>query len=176
MESHVRMPFDDKVLSSLWEEHSRGKSKRHLFPTPGHGEFTSFYQLVVPVAEPLDVFFRTNVELSELIPVTYSSHQRLRSKPTGSGYLLQSGPTFSSIPGWVLPRIYPTPEALDAVLSLISKISTVMGFCDLTTWRGQTTESLKSDLEKYLNSALIIHDLAECEGMKGFLDKQKANF
>jgi len=175
MESHVRMPLDDKVLSSLWE-HSRGKSKRHLFPTPGHGAFTSFYQLVVPVAEPLDLFFRTDVELSELIPVTYSSHQRLRSKPTSSGYLLQSRSAFSSIPGWVLPRKYPTPEAVEAVLSLIAKISSAIGSRDLISWRGQTKESLKPDLERYLNSALMIHDLAECEGMKRFLDKHKANF
>ena len=35
-------------------------------------------------------------------------------------------------------------------------------------------ELLRADLEKYLNSALKIHGLAECEGMKRFLEKHNA--
>ncbi|PUU75454.1 hypothetical protein B9Z19DRAFT_1067406 [Tuber borchii] len=75
-------------------------------------------------------------------------------KPTSSEYFLQIEPASSSIPGWIITRKYPDFEASHEILSRISKISGVVGFSDLPAWR--------------------IHGLAECEGMKRFLEKHNA--
>ncbi|PUU75456.1 PXA domain-domain-containing protein [Tuber borchii] len=178
-ESPVRTSLDDKDFSSpsappeASEEPSKEEEKPPT-PPPRPGAFTSFDQLVVPATEPQEIFFRAHVELSDLTPVANGSDKRLRSKPTSSEYFLQIEPASNSIPGWIITRKYHYFEALHEVLSRISKISGVVGFSDLPTWRGQTKESLRADLEKYLNSALKIHGLAECEGMKRFLEKHNA--
>ncbi|CAZ82991.1 unnamed protein product [Tuber melanosporum] len=179
-ESPVRMSFDSKGVSSsslppeIPEEPSTEEEEKPPTPPPRSGAFTSFDQLVVPAAEPQEIFFRARVELSDLTPVTGGADKLLRSKPTSSIYLLQIEPASSSIPGWIVTRKYPDFEALHEVLSRISKISGVVGFSDLPAWRGQTKESLRAGLEKYLSSALKIHGLAECEGMKRFWEKDNA--
>ena len=178
-ESPVRTSLDDKGVSSpsippeIPQELNQEEEKPPT-PPPRPGAFTSFDQLVVPATEPQEIFFRARVELSDLTPATNSSDKRLRSKPTSSEYFLQIEPASSAIPGWIVTRKYPDFETLHEVLSRISKISGVVGFSDLPTWRGQTKESLRADLEKYLNSALKVHGLAECEGMKRFLEKHNA--
>ncbi|RPA99434.1 hypothetical protein L873DRAFT_1767608 [Choiromyces venosus 120613-1] len=179
-ESPVRTSLDNKGVSfpsippEIPEESSREEEEKPPTPPPRPGAFTSFDQLVVPVAEPQEIFYRARVELSDLTPVTNGADKPLRSRPTSSMYLLQIEPASSSIPGWIVTRKYPDFEALHEVLSRISKISGVVGFGDLPVWKGQTKESLRGGLEKYLNSALKIHGLAECEGMKRFLEKDNA--
>ncbi|PWW77193.1 hypothetical protein C7212DRAFT_357033 [Tuber magnatum] len=176
-ESPVRTSLDNKGLSppSIPPEilDKPGTEEEEKPPTlpPRPGAFTSFDQLVVPAAEPQEIFFRARVELSDLTPVTSGADKPLRSKPTGSAYVLQIEPASSSIPGWIVTRKYPDFETLNEVLSRISKISGVVGFPDLPAWKGQTKESLRAGLEKYLNSALQIHGLAESEGMKRFWEK-----
>ena len=81
---------------------------------------------------------------------------------------------FSSIPGEKITRKYPDLETLEQVLSQISKISSSIGLSNLMTRRGQTKEFLRLDPEKYLDSVLMIPDLAVCEGMKGPSDNHNA--
>jgi len=71
-------------------------------------------------------------------------------------------------------RIYPNFDILDELASQISKICSVIGFSDITTRSGQTKESLMVGLGKHLNSALKIHDLAQYEARKRFLEKHNA--
>lgn len=135
--------------------------------------FTSFDQ-IVPPAEPQDILFRAHVELSDLTPTANlgaSSEKPLRSKPTAAVYLLQIEPSSSSTPGWILTRKFADFESLHEVLIRLSKISGLADYSELPEWKGQTSESLRSQLERFLNRALKIQILAECEGMKRFLEK-----
>ena len=97
-----------------------------------------------------------------------------RNKPA-TEYLLQIEPASSRFPGWMISRKYPDFETLHEVLRRISVISGVHGFSDqhatLPTWRGQSKNFLRQNLESYLKDALRFEQLAESEGMKRFLDK-----
>ena len=100
----------------------------------------------------------------------------LRSKPTAE-YLLQVEPATSQHPGWMIARIYADFETLHEVLRRISVISGVAAFAEshqtLPTWKNQTKAKLRTDLEHYLHDALSFQRLAESEGMKRFLEKDR---
>lgn len=162
-------------------------------PSTPSNTFTSFDQLL-PLASPAaaaqDPLYRASITLSDLTPpdaapkgfdpfsgATFSqaADKPLRSKPTSAVYLLQIEPGISSVPGWILTRKYADFETLHEVLQPISFISGVDTFAnahaDLPAWRGGTKESLRARLERYVNDALKERPLAECEGMKRFLEK-----
>ena len=100
----------------------------------------------------------------------------IRSKPTVE-YLLQIEPPTSQFPGWMIARKYPDFETLHEVLKRIAVISGVAAFAEkhptLPGWKSKTKASLRLELEKYLQDALSYQRLAECEGMKRFLDKDQ---
>lgn len=162
-------------------------------PSTPSNTFTSFDQLL-PLASPAaaaqDPLYRASIILSDLTPpdaapksfdpfsgVAFSSpaDKPLRSKPASAVYLLQIEPGISSVPGWILTRKYADFETLHEVLQPISFISGVDTFAnahaELPAWRGSTKESLRARLERYVNDALKERPLAECEGMKRFLEK-----
>lgn len=99
-----------------------------------------------------------------------------RSKPPGE-YMIQIEPASHSFPGWMIPRTYADMETLHEVLRRISAISGVMDFANthpnLPTWKGHTKTQLTQELERYLIDALQYEQLAESEGMKRFLEKER---
>lgn len=162
-------------------------------PSTLSNTFTSFDQLL-PLTSPAVVaqspLYHANITLSDLTPPdatpkgfdpfsgsAFSSpaDKPLRSKPTSAIYLLQIEPGVSSVPGWILTRKYADFEALHEVLQPISFISGVETFAnvhvELPAWRGGTKESLRARLERYINDALKEKPLAECDGMRRFLEK-----
>ncbi|KAL9616440.1 MAG: hypothetical protein Q9160_008692 [Pyrenula sp. 1 TL-2023] len=98
----------------------------------------------------------------------------IRSKPIVE-YLLQIEPASSKFPGWMIMRKYSDFESLHEVLRRISIVSGVTAFTEkhstLPTWKGQSKSYLRQNLDRYLQSALQYEALAECEGMKRFLEK-----
>ncbi|KAI9730229.1 MAG: hypothetical protein M1834_005993 [Cirrosporium novae-zelandiae] len=105
-----------------------------------------------------------------------NSKSTLKSRPTGD-YLLQIEPASSQYTGWMIPRKYVDFEGLHETLRRISVISGVPEFTQehstLPHWKGQTKYSLQTNLEQYLSDALKYDRLAESEGMKKFLEKER---
>ena len=105
------------------------------------------------------------------------SHEKatLRSKPVVD-YLLQVELGSSRFPGWMIVRKYQDFETLHEVLRRISIISGVSEFSEkhavLPTWKGQSKQHLRQNLERYLRDALRYEPLAESEAMKKFLEKE----
>ncbi|KAA8914501.1 PXA domain-containing protein [Sphaerosporella brunnea] len=152
-------------------------------PTPPSAEehqFTSFNQLVQTPRE--QTLHRAHISLSDLTPPAVNNPysvtpdtKAMRSKPTSAEYLLQIEPASPSMPGWVVVRKYTDIENLHEVLKRIAAISGAETFrrhhAEPPNWRGETLASLRLHLEGYLNDALHERGLAECEGMKRFLEK-----
>lgn len=105
-----------------------------------------------------------------------SDKSAIRTKPSVD-YLLQIEPASSQHPGWMIARKYADFETLHEVLRRISVISGVPEFGNRypnsPTWRGQTKNTFRINLEKYLREALSHSRLAESEGMKRFLEKDQ---
>lgn len=101
---------------------------------------------------------------------------KLRSKPTGE-YLIQIEPASSDYPGWMIMRRYPDFETLHEVLRRIAQISGVTAFAEqhqtIPSWKEHTKASLRGELERYLRDACWYQRLAESEGMKRFLEKDR---
>ncbi len=100
----------------------------------------------------------------------------LRSKPDAD-YLIQIEPAQSDHPGWMILRKYPDFENLHETLRRIAQISGVTAFTEqhsnLPNWKGHTKLSLRGELERYLRDACWFQPLAECAGMKRFLEKDQ---
>ena len=154
-------------------------------PVPGprarrstRDSFSSFEQL----GHNPNTLHRAHVSLSNLSqpavanPYSVNPNERsLRAKPTAAEYLLEIEPASPSMPGWVVVRKFPDFENLHEVLKRIAAISGADTFrrhhAELPTWRGETLQMLRLNLEGYLNDALYERGLAECEAMKRFLEK-----
>jgi len=99
----------------------------------------------------------------------------IRSKPN-IDYLVQIEPSSSAFSGWMIARKYADFETLHEVLRRISVI-TGTRFTDkqamLPSWKNQTKDALREDLERYLTFALSFQQLSESEGMKRFLEKEQ---
>ena len=99
----------------------------------------------------------------------------IKSKPI-IDYLIQVEPVTSTMQGWMIPRTYPDFETLHEVLRRIAAI-TGIDFAQMHStvpaWRGQTKEQLREALERYLIDAINHEQLAESEGMKRFLEKDR---
>jgi PXA domain/Sorting nexin C terminal/PX domain len=152
--------------------------------------FTSFDQIVPPVQvtavqpEPQRSRRQTasltlcNANIIIHDDSTVNDRGRIGSKPT-TDYLIQIEPESSEYPGWMIVRRYPDFEALHEVLWRIAKIAGVAAFTEqhssLPSWKTHTRSSLRGELERYLRDACWHQPLAECEGMKHFLEKDQSN-
>ena len=131
-----------------------------------------------PVSPPLPSpqFTLHKAQVSIFDDSTPGEKGTIRSKPIAE-YLLQVEPASSTFPGWMVAKKYTDFETLHEVLRRISVISGVTAFADrhlaLPGWKGNTKNGLRTELEKYLQDALSFQRLAECEGMKRFLDKDQ---
>lgn len=98
----------------------------------------------------------------------------IRSKPA-LDYLLQIEAVSSDRAGWMVFRKYADFESLHETLETISRLNRLQKFRDnhpvLPSWKGQTQYALSRELERYLQDALEYEQLAECEKMKRFLEK-----
>ncbi|EME42168.1 hypothetical protein DOTSEDRAFT_73075 [Dothistroma septosporum NZE10] len=97
----------------------------------------------------------------------------IKSRPDWD-YLLQIEPASSAFPGWMIARKYQDFEMLHEVLRRISVISGVQfTWAELPRWKVHTKASLRTELERYITDAVRFQPLAECEGMKRFLEKDR---
>ncbi|KAF2421848.1 hypothetical protein EJ08DRAFT_489938 [Tothia fuscella] len=146
--------------------------------------FTSFDQLIphhatalagTPKKEipPLTLHNASIVIFDDTDPNDRSS---LRKKPE-SDYLLQIEPASSHYPGWMIVRKYADFETIHEVLRRIAAISGAGSFVQahatLPNFKVHTRFSLREALERYLSDATHHKALAESEGMKRFLEKER---
>ncbi|RPB24512.1 hypothetical protein L211DRAFT_171494 [Terfezia boudieri ATCC MYA-4762] len=180
----------ESAVGTATQLRSRANSNAPSVASPGLSgdlkkSFTTFDQIVAssslpPSTEPRDCLHNAYVTIMDLsTPSNQSSaHKQLRSKPI-SEYMLQIEPHSSyGIPGWIVTRKYPDFESLHEVLIKLSIISGSEQFAlyhsDIPNWKGSTKEQLRQNLELYFNDALREKILAQCEGMKKFLEKEGA--
>ncbi|KAE9980831.1 hypothetical protein BLS_008160 [Venturia inaequalis] len=149
--------------------------------------FTSFDQLVPQ--KPVTALFDGQKETKEIPPLTLhnatisifddtdpSERSSLRQKPI-TDYLIQIEPPSAHYPGWMIVRKYADFETLHEVLRRIAAISGAGVFTQahaaLPSWKNHTKPSLREALERYLTDAVRFQSLAESEGMKRFLEKER---
>jgi hypothetical protein len=100
----------------------------------------------------------------------------IRSKPTAD-WLIQIEPASSHYPGWMIVRKYADFENIHEVLRRIANISGAGAFVQahatLPNFKVHTKASLREALERYLSDAIRFKPLAESEGMKRFLEKDR---
>lgn len=99
----------------------------------------------------------------------------LRTKPTGD-YLIQVEPATAHYSGWITSRTYDEFSALHEILrrlSTVAGISFIPAHATLPSWKALAKDRLTGELERYLADALQFDELAESEGMKRFLDKER---
>ncbi|KAH7119048.1 PXA domain-containing protein [Dendryphion nanum] len=148
--------------------------------------FTSFDQLVLnqpptalmsnppPVEKPAPLtLHHANIAIfDDSMP---GEKGTIKNKPNVE-YLIQIEPASHHHSGWMTARKYSDLETLHEVLRRIAAITGTTGFTEahasLPVWKGHTKASLRGELEKYLNDALVYKNLAESEGMKRFLEKE----
>lgn len=157
--------------------------------TPSAKQFLSFDQLVPdvqptaltdgpdkPPRPPPTPLTLHNARISIFDDSVPGEKTTIKAKPT-IDYLIQIEPSSAAFPGWMIARTYTDFEALHEVLRRISVITGVAKFteahAELPKWRGQTKASLRADLESYLTDAVRYQPLAESEGMKRFLEKER---
>lgn len=158
-------------------------------PNKNGAAFTSFDQLV-PQPAPVTLQNGThpaprrktvsltlhNANITILDDSTAADKGLLRSKPDAD-YLIQIEPASSDHPGWMILRKYPDFENLHETLRRIAQVSGVTAFTEqhsnLPNWKGHTKVSLRGELERYLRDACWFQPLAECAGMKRFLEKDQ---
>ncbi|OMP81632.1 hypothetical protein BK809_0002625 [Diplodia seriata] len=179
--SKVRDPTSESVRKSSSDEEKSPKSTS----TAPKQAFTSFDQIVTsptPTAlggrpqsvsskpPPLTLY---NANISIFDDSLPGDKSVVKSKPVGD-YFVQIEPASSAHPGWMISRKYADFETLHEVLRRISVVSGV-GFTEshpsLPAWKGHTKNSLRGELERYLNDAVRWQPLAESEGLKRFLEK-----
>ena len=103
---------------------------------------------------------------------------KIRNKPNWD-YLIQVEPSSSAYPGWMIVRRYSDFQTLHEILRRIAAISGATAFTELhkelPSWKIHTRESLRGELERYLRDGCWYQSLAECEGMKRFLEKSQGH-
>lgn len=165
--------------SSTAESGSQGSSPKQ----PPRRRFTSFDQIVPSASDAPDDDEESRKPPLTLHNATITIHDepdsdngRIRGKPSWD-YLVQIEPGSSAYPGWMIVRKFTDFETLHEILRRIANISGATAFTqqhtDLPPWKTHTRESLRGELERYLRDACSYRSLAESEGMKRFLDKDK---
>ena len=154
---------------------------------PEKSGFTSFDQ-IIPVYQPTALAESPEPVKKEIPPLTLfnatisifddsmpGDKNLIRSKPN-MDYLVQIEPASQHHSGWMISRKYADFETLHDILRRLSVISGV-GFTEahsvLPNWKGHTKQSLRGELERYLNDAVHWRPLAESEGMKRFFEKDQ---
>ncbi len=192
---------DDEARNYLTPNHApvtpnsnRGLDLGHGIPQPDNSNaptaaFTSFDQ-IIPSLQPtalletqrhpkasenssLTLFKAKIAVFDDSMPGEKSA---IRSKPTVE-YMIQIEPASSHHPGWMISRVYADFENLHEIIRRISVISGVTGFTEqhatLPGWKNKTKSTLREQLERYIAEALSYRQLADSEGMKRFLEKEK---
>jgi hypothetical protein len=164
------------------EEEERKRSEDPVPAVP----FTSFDQLsprpsislddqdsprkVIP---PLSLH---NASISIFDDTDPNDRSSIRTKPTAD-YLIQIEPASSHYPGWMIVRKYGDFETIHEILRRIATISGAGVFAQahatLPNFKVHTKASLREALERYLSDAIRFKSLAESEGMKRFLEKDR---
>lgn len=175
-----------KVRNSISEPVRKASSDGVKSPASPDSKqpFTSFDQIVTAatptalggrpqsVSKPPPLTLH-NASISMFDDALPGDKSLVKSKPTGD-YFVQIEPSSSAYPGWMISRKYADFETLHEVLRRISVVSGV-GFAEahpnLPAWKGHTKNSLRGELERYLNDAVRWQQLAESEGLKRFLEK-----
>lgn len=101
---------------------------------------------------------------------------KYKTKPNVE-YLIQIESASSAHSGWMTSRKYADFETLHEVLRRIATITGcpfTQDHANLPAWKGQAKSHVRQSLESYLGAALSFRPLADCEGMKRFLDKDRA--
>lgn len=162
---------------------SSGTENEPSNPAP----FTSFDQLVPQ--QPVTALSDPHKAKKEIPPLTLhnatisifddtdpSERSSVRQKPI-TDYLIQIEPPSTHYPGWMIVRKYADFETLHEVLRRIAAISGAGVFTQahaaLPGWKVHTKASLREALERYLTDAVRFQPLAESEGMKRFLEKER---
>jgi hypothetical protein len=105
-----------------------------------------------------------------------SDRAPLRQKPL-TDYLIQIEPASTHYSGWMIVRKYADFETLHEVLRRIAAISGAAVFAQahpaLPNFKAHTKATLREVLERYLSDAMRFQSLAESEGMKRFLEKER---
>lgn len=169
-------------------DNANGKSSHASTPS---AQFTSFDQIVPnthptaltdsPTSEkpaqkpsaPVLTLHNANISIfDDSVPGERAS---IKAKPN-TDYLIQIEPASSAFPGWMIARKYQDFEMLHEVLRRISVITGgtfTEGHAELPKWKSHTKASLRAELERYLTDAVKTQNLAESEGMKRFLEKDR---
>jgi PXA domain/Sorting nexin C terminal len=151
--------------------------------------FTTFDQLV-PQEKPTALLEEQERQKREPLPLTLqnasivimddsdpSDRTSMRTKPT-TEYLIQVEPTTSHYPGWMIVRRLADFDSLHQVLVRIARVTDAKKFAEahptLPNWKGTTKVRFREDIERYLIDAVQHRSLADCEGMKRFLEKDLA--
>ncbi|KIW05462.1 uncharacterized protein PV09_03351 [Verruconis gallopava] len=117
-----------------------------------------------------------NANISIFDDTDPSDRATLRQKPM-TDYLIQIEPASSQYPGWMIVRKYSDFETLHEVLRRIAAISGASVFVQahttLPNFKAHTKATLREALERYLSDAMSFPSLAESEGMKRFLEKER---
>ena len=132
-------------------------------------QFTSFDQILPPSQQPDEegegglssvtkpVLTLHNARITIFDDAVPGEKGTIRSKPN-IDYLVQIEPASSAFSGWMIARKYADFETLHEVLRRISVI-TGTRFTDkqamLPSWKNQTKDALREDLERYLTLSLI---------------------
>jgi len=154
-----------------------GPEERDVSASPAVSTFTNFDQLSQSRHAETLTLHRANISLYD----EDGSHGDMRplrgskGKPQGE-YLIQIEPASSNFPGWMIPRTYADFETLHEIVRRIATISGVVfvdAHANLPSWKALTKSQLREELERYLVDATSFEQLAESEGMKRFLDKDR---
>jgi hypothetical protein len=185
--------LEESITPSSWSRPGSTPNTGPPTPSISTANFTNFDQLIpaskptallstppspVPKLEPPEASTMTlhNAKVSVFDDSAPTDKVILKSKPI-LDYLVQIEPINSSHPGWMIVRKYQDFETLHEILRRISVVSGATSFVEqhstLTSWKGHTKASLRSELEKYIRDALWHRQLAESEGMKRFLEKDQ---
>lgn len=151
-------------------------------------QFTSFDQIVpaqsatalssdgeTPRLKAVSALTLHNAKISIFDDSMPGEKTTIKAKPMAE-YMIQIEPSNSKFPGWMIVRKYADFETLHEVLRRISNITGV-GFNEahpsMPLWKMHTKNSLRGELERYLNDAVRYQQLSESEGMKRFLEKDQ---
>ncbi|KAF2859518.1 hypothetical protein K470DRAFT_219075 [Piedraia hortae CBS 480.64] len=171
-EDQKRASLEDVSLSTT-PASTRASSEKDRPETP-MSQFTSFDQIVTQTPKAQLTLHNANISIfDDSAPGERTS---LKAKPN-TDYLVQIEPANADFSGWMIARKYADFETLHEVLRRISAVAGVPHFTqahsELPKWRTHTKASLRSELERYLTDAVRFQPLAESEGMKRFLERDR---
>jgi len=146
-----------------------------LASTTSNAQSDAASEAMENVRREMSQFTLHNANISIFDDSAPGERSSIKAKPT-TDYLIQIEPADSNFAGWMIPRKYADFETLHEVLRRISVITGTHftdAHAELPKWRVHTKVSLREELERYLSDAVHLQPLAESEGMKRFLEKER---